>query len=305
MKLTEREKAIYQVTWAGSFVNFLLVVFKFIAGILGHSVAMIADAVHSLSDFATDIVVLIFTRISNKPQDKSHDYGHGKYETLATAIIGIVLFAVGAGICWNGLRAIQTVWQGGHLPAPGMLAFAGAIISIISKELIYRYTIHVGRRINSSVVIANAWHHRSDAFSSIGTAIGIGGAILLGESWSVLDPIAAVVVSFFIMKVSVQLLKPCVDELTEKSLPDETEKEICLITENTPGVSAIHNLRTRRIGNHYAIEMHVRMDGHLTLYEAHAKASVIENKLKEKYGNETHVGIHVEPVKSADGTYEE
>lgn len=303
MKLTEREKAIYQVTWAGSFVNFLLVVFKFIAGILGHSAAMIADAVHSLSDFATDIVVLIFTRISNKPQDKNHDYGHGKYETLATAIIGIVLFAVGAGICWNGLRAIQTVWQGGRLPVPGMLAFAGAIISIVSKELIYRYTIHVGRKINSSAVIANAWHHRSDAFSSIGTAMGIGGAIALGKSWSVLDPMAAVIVSFFIMKVSVQLLKPCVDELTEKSLPDEIEKEICLIAENTPGVSAIHNLRTRRIGNHYAIEMHVRMDGHLTLYEAHAKASVIENKLKEKYGNETHVGIHVEPVKDADGTY--
>lgn len=303
MKLTEREKAIYQVTWAGSFVNFLLVVFKLIAGILGHSAAMIADAVHSLSDFATDIVVLIFTRISNKPQDKNHDYGHGKYETLATAIIGIVLFAVGAGICWNGLRAIQTVWQGGRLPVPGMLAFAGAIISIVSKELIYRYTIHVGRKINSSAVIANAWHHRSDAFSSIGTAMGIGGAIALGESWSVLDPMAAVIVSFFIMKVSVQLLKPCVDELTEKSLPDGIEKEICLIAENTPGVSAIHNLRTRRIGNHYAIEMHVRMDGHLTLYEAHAKASVIENKLKEKYGNETHVGIHVEPVKDADGTY--
>ena len=303
MKLTEREKAIYQVTWAGSFVNFLLVIFKFIAGILGHSAAMIADAVHSLSDFATDIVVLIFTRISNKPQDKNHDYGHGKYETLATAIIGIVLFAVGASICWNGLQAIQTVWQGGRLPAPGMLAFAGAIISIVSKEPIYRYTIHVGRKINSSAVIANAWHHRSDAFSSIGTAIGIGGAIVLGESWSVLDPMAAVVVSFFIMKVAVQLLKPCVDELTEKSLPDEIEKEICLIAENTPGVSAIHNLRTRRIGNHYAIEMHVRMDGHLTLYEAHAKASVIENKLKEKYGNETHVGIHVEPVKDADGTY--
>ena len=163
----------------------------------------------------------------------------------------------------------------------------------------------MGRKINSSAVIANAWHHRSDAFSSIGTAIGIGGAIVLGESWSELDPMAAVVVSFFIMKVAVQLLKPCVDELTEKSLPDEIEKEICLITENTPGVSAIHNLRTRRIGNHYAIEMHIRMDGHLTLYEAHAKASVIENKLKEKYGNETHVGIHVEPVKSADGTYRE
>lgn len=305
MKLTEREKAIYQVTWAGSFVNFLLVIFKFIAGILGHSAAMIADAVHSLSDFATDIVVLIFTRISNKPQDKNHDYGHGKYETLATAIIGIVLFAVGASICWNGLQAIQTVWQGGRLPAPGMLAFAGAIISIVSKELIYRYTIHVGRKINSSAVIANAWHHRSDAFSSIGTAIG--SSTLHDSPKTIAPPIpmAAVVVSFFIMKVAVQLLKPCVDELTEKSLPDEIEKEICLITENTPGVSAIHNLRTRRIGNHYAIEMHIRMDGHLTLYEAHAKASVIENKLKEKYGNETHVGIHVEPVKSADGTYRE
>ena len=300
---SSREKGIYKVTIVGSIVNFLLLVFKFFAGIAGHSAAMLADAVHSLSDFITDIVVIVFVRIAGKPEDKGHDYGHGKYETLATAIIGIVLFAVGASICWNGLQAIQTVWQGGRLPAPGMLAFAGAIISIVSKELIYRYTIHVGRKINSSAVIANAWHHRSDAFSSIGTAIGIGGAIVLGESWSVLDPMAAVVVSFFIMKVAVQLLKPCVDELTEKSLPDEIEKEICLIAENTPGVSAIHNLRTRRIGNHYAIEMHVRMDGHLTLYEAHAKASVIENKLKEKYGNETHVGIHVEPVKDADGTY--
>ena len=297
MKLTEREKAIYQVTWAGSFVNFLLVIFKFIAGILGHSAAMIADAVHSLSDFATDIVVLIFTRISNKPQDKNHDYGHGKYETLATAIIGIVLFAVGASICWNGLQAIQTVWQGGRLPAPGMLAFAGAIISIVSKELIYRYTIHVGRKINSSAVIANAWHHRSDAFSSIGTAIGIGGAIVLGESWSVLDPMAAVVVSFFIMKVAVQLLKPCVDELTEKSLPDEIEKEICLITENTPGVSAIHNLRTRRIGNHYAIEMHIRMDGKLSLEHTHHTTTEIEHALKNRFGAQTFVNIHVEPLK--------
>ncbi len=303
MKPTEREKAIYRVTWAGSAVNFLLVAFKFAAGILGHSTAMIADAVHSLSDFATDIVVLVFTRISNKPQDKSHDYGYGKYETLATAIIGIALFAVGAGICWNGLRAIQTVWNGGRLPSPGMLAFAGAVVSIAAKELAYRYTIRVGRGIGSGAVVANAWHHRSDALSSIGTAIGIGGAMALGEAWSVLDPMAAVVVSFFIMRVSAMLLRPSIGELTEKSLPDEVEREISLIARNTPGVSALHNLRTRRIGNHYAIEMHVRMDGRLTLYEAHAKASDIENRLKEKYGHETHVGIHVEPVKGADGTY--
>ena len=300
MKLTEREKAIYQVTWAGSFVNFLLVIFKFIAGILGHSAAMIADAVHSLSDFATDIVVLIFTRISNKPQDKNHDYGHGKYETLATAIIGIVLFAVGASICWNGLQAIQTVWQGGRLPAPGMLAFAGAIISIVSKELIYRYTIHVGRKINSSAVIANAWHHRSDAFSSIGTAAGIGGAILLGDHWRVLDPVAAVIVSFFIMKVAVQLLIPCVDELLEKSLPVEVEDEILKTILSFPGISSPHHLRTRRIGSYCAIEVHVRMDGSISLEEAHETATAVENKLKRQFGKGTLVSIHVEPVKKSN-----
>ena len=300
MKLTEREKAIYQVTWAGSFVNFLLVISKFIAGILGHSAAMIADAVHSLSDFATDIVVLIFTRISNKPQDKNHDYGHGKHETLATAIIGIVLFAVGASICWNGLQAIQTVWQGGRLPAPGMLAFAGAIISIVSKELIYRYTIHVGRKINSSAVIANAWHHRSDAFSSIGTAAGIGGAILLGDHWRVLDPVAAVIVSFFIMKVAVQLLIPCVDELLEKSLPAEVEDEILKTILSFPGISSPHHLRTRRIGSYCAIEVHVRMDGSISLEEAHETATAVENKLKRQFGKGTLVSIHVEPVKKSN-----
>ncbi len=305
MELTGREKAIYRVTWAGSLVNFLLVLFKFTAGAAGHSAAMIADAVHSLSDFATDIVVLVFTRISNKPEDTDHEYGHGKYETLATATIGVALFAVGAGICWNGLRAIQTVWLGGRLPAPGLSALAAAVVSLAVKEALYRYTVRVGRRIRSGAVVANAWHHRSDALSSVGTAAGIGGAIALGEQWRVLDPMAAVAVSLFIMKVAARLLKPCVDELTEKSLPAEVEKEIRLTAEETPGISALHNLRTRRIGNHYAIEMHVRMDGHLTLYEAHAKASVIEGKLKEKYGNETHVGIHVEPVKNADGTYSE
>ena len=191
------------------------------------------------------------------------------------------------------------------LPVPGVLALSGAVVSVILKEITYRYTIHVGRRIDSAVVIANAWHHRSDAFSSIGTFIGIGGAITLGEKWSVLDPMAAIIVSFFIMKVSVQLLKPCVDELTEKSLPDDIETEIMRIAEHTPGVSALHNLRTRRIGNHYAIEMHIRMNGRLTLYEAHSKASAIERKLKEKFGIDTHVGIHVEPVKNADGTYSE
>ena len=294
---SSREKGIYKVTIVGSAVNFLLLVFKFFAGITGHSAAMLADAVHSLSDFITVIVVIVFVRIAGKPEDKGHDYGHGKYETLATAIIGLLLLCVGFGIFWNGASSIYTFLQGGQLESPGVVALVAALVSIVSKEILYQYTVIQGKKLNSQAVVANAWHHRSDALSSIGTAIGIGGAILLGDHWRVLDPIAAVVVSFFIMKVSVQLLIPCVDELLEKSLPDDVEKEIEQTVLSFPGVSQPHHLRTRRIGSYYAIEIHVRMDGKITLEEAHGTATAIENKLKEMFGKGTHVGIHVEPTK--------
>ena len=294
---SSREKGIYKVTIVGSIVNFLLLVFKFFAGIAGHSAAMLADAVHSLSDFITDIVVIVFVRIAGKPEDKGHDYGHGKYETLATAIIGLLLLCVGFGIFWNGASSIYTFLQGGQLESPGVVALVAALVSIVSKEILYQYTVIQGKKLNSQAVVANAWHHRSDALSSIGTAIGIGGAILLGDHWRVLDPIAAVVVSFFIMKVSVQLLIPCVDELLGKSLPYDVEKEIEQTVLSFPGVSQPHHLRTRRIGSYYAIEIHVRMDGKITLEEAHGTATAIENKLKEMFGKGTHVGIHVEPTK--------
>ncbi|WP_280205439.1 cation diffusion facilitator family transporter [Bacteroides fragilis] len=294
---SSREKGIYKVTIVGSIVNFLLLVFKFFAGIAGHSAAMLADAVHSLSDFITDIVVIVFVRIAGKPEDKGHDYGHGKYETLATAIIGLLLLCVGFGIFWNGASSIYTFLRGGQLESPGVVALVAALVSIVSKEILYQYTVIQGKKLNSQAVIANAWHHRSDALSSIGTAIGIGGAILLGDHWRVLDPVAAVVVSFFIMKVSVRLLIPCVDELLEKSLPEDMEKEIEQTVLSFPGVSQPHHLRTRRIGNYYAIELHVRMDGKITLEEAHSTATAIENKLKEMFGKGTHVGIHVEPTK--------
>lgn len=258
---------------------------------------MLADAVHSLSDFVTDIIVIIFVRISNKPEDKDHDYGHGKYETLATAIIGILLLCVGFGILWNGASSIYDFFHGEQLGEPGMLALIAALVSIVLKEILYQYTVIKGRKLNSQAVIANAWHHRSDALSSIGTAVGIGGAILLGDKWRVLDPIAAVVVSIFIMKVAIQLLIPCVDELLEKSLPDEVEHEIEQAVLSFPGVSQPHHLRTRRIGNQYAIELHVRMDGEISLEEAHRTATGIERKLKEMFGEGTHVGIHVEPIK--------
>lgn len=292
-----REAGIYRVTLVGSVVNLLLLVFKFVAGILGHSAAMLADAVHSLSDFVTDIIVIVFVRISSKPEDEGHDYGHGKYETLATAIIGLILLFVGFGILWNGATSIWDFWQGGELKEPGMLALWAALASILFKELLYQYTVLKGRRLNSQAVVANAWHHRSDALSSIGTAVGIGGAILLGEQWLVLDPLAAVVVSLFIMKVAIQLLVPCVEELLEKSLPAEVEEKIKQEILAFPGVTSPHHLRTRRIGSSYAIEVHIRMDGQIMLEEAHHTATAIENRLKSEFGSRTYINIHVEPVK--------
>ena len=297
MKTTSREKSIYRVTWIGSLVNFLLMAFKFVAGIVGHSSALVADAVHSLSDFATDIVVIVFVRISGKPEDEDHRYGHGKYETLATAIIGLALFAVGIGLLVGGATKVADVINGAILPAPSMVALIAAAVSIVSKEILYRYTVRVGKNLNSQAVVANAWHHRSDAFSSIGTLVGVGGAIFLGGKWRILDPIAAIVVSTFIIKVAIYLIKPCIDELLERSLPAETEKQILDIITSFPEVSSPHHLRTRRIGNHIAIEVHIRMDGQISLSDAHTVATEVERCLKEEFGPDTHIGIHMEPVK--------
>ena len=292
-----REKEIFRITWIGSIVNFLLLIVKFLAGIIGHSAAMVADAVHSLSDFVTDIIVILFVRISGKPEDEGHDYGHGKYETLATAIIGIILFFVGVGILVNGTTSVIDTLNGKPLAPPSILALIVAGLSIITKEALYQYTMIKGEYLNSQALTANAWHHRSDAFSSIGTLAGIGGAICLGEKWRVLDPIAAIVVSLFIMKVSIKLLKPCVDELLERSLPAETENKILDIILSFSEVSSPHHLRTRRIGNNIAIEVHIRMDGNISLLDAHTLASKIEQRLKAEFGEKTHIGVHMEPLK--------
>ncbi|MDO5396185.1 MAG: cation diffusion facilitator family transporter [Bacteroidales bacterium] len=292
-----REKEIYRVTLTGSLVNLLLLAFKFFAGIVGKSSAMLADAVHSLSDFITDIIVILFVKVSAKSQDEGHDYGHGKYETLATAIVGVLLLLVGVGVFWNGASLVFRFLHGEALPEPGMLALVAALVSIALKELLYRYTVRMGRKLDSPVVVANAWHHRSDALSSVGTTTGIGGAVLLGHSWRVLDPIAAIIVSFLIMKVSIQMLVPCVEELLEKSLPKETEDEILDIIRSLPEVSSPHNLRTRRIGSYCSIEVHVRMDGNISLEEAHQTATRLENKLKKRFGQKSFVNIHLEPLK--------
>ena len=293
----EREKEIFRVTIWGGIINVVLLVVKFAAGIFGHSAAMIADAVHSLTDFATDVVVLIFVHLGNKPADRDHDYGHGKYETLATAIIGTSLLAVGVLIFCSGAGKTWRVIQGEMLPSPGKVALVAAVASIVLKEWAYRFTVKVGKRCQSEAVVANAWHHRSDALSSVGTMIGVGGAILLCNRWTVLDPLASIVVSLFIVRAAWQLMMESMKELTEASLSDEDEAVITHIAASEPGVSEVHNLRTRRVGNRIAIEMHARMLGSTPLVEAHLHATAIEHRLKEHFGPDTLVSIHLEPVK--------
>ena len=294
----QREREIYKVTLAGSAVNVILTAFKFVAGILGHSSAMVADAIHSLSDLLTDAVVMVFVHISSKPADSKYDYGHGKFETLAQAIIGVALLVVAGGIFYDAAVHLMKWFGGENLPKPGMLALWAALASIILKELTFQYTRRAEKALHSPALEANAWHHRSDALSSLATLVGIGGAILLGDRWTVLDPVASILVTLFIVRVAWKLLKECFGDLLEASLPEEVEKEILDVISSFPDVSDPHNLRTRRIGSRYAIEFHIRMDGDIPLVKAHSRAHDIEKLLKEKFGDNTHIVVHVEPVKS-------
>ena len=293
----KREDEITRVTLVGSIVNLLLVCLKAVAGLAGHSAAMISDAVHSLSDFVTDIVVLVFVRVSGRPKDEDHDFGHGKYETIATFFIGIALAAAAVGIVVSGAQKLAAWLQGAELQTPGMLALWAALISIIVKELLYQYTRIKGRHLDSPALVANAWHHRSDALSSIGAAIGIGGAILLGKRWAVLDPLASIVVGAMLVKVAWELLGPSFRELTDSSLPANTEAEMLEIIRGVEGVKDPHNLRTRRIGKLIAAEVHIRLDGTQSLSDAHEKASEVERRFKQHFGPQSHIIVHMEPWK--------
>ena len=292
-----RDHRIYRITLAGSIVNVVLLVFKFAAGILGHSAAMIADAIHSLSDFLTDIIVIVFVRLSSKPADHDHDYGHGKYETLATSVIGLALAVVAVLIGWDGIEKIADALQGNRLESPGIIALWAALLSITLKEWIFRATRKVANEVKSKALEANAWHHRSDALSSVGTAIGIGGAVMLGDGWAILDPIAAIVVCVLIIVTAFRIIRQASGELLEESLPEETEDRIEQIVYQDTLVSDIHKLHTRRIGNIIAIEMHLRMPADITLAESHVHATAIEQSLKTEFGKGTHIMLHIEPTK--------
>lgn len=279
------------------FVNMVLFLFKLVAGFVGRSGAMIADAVHSASDFVTDVVVLAFVRISAKPRDDDHKWGHGKYETLASLLIGVALFAVGVDILMDSADKIKAVANGEVLPRPGAIALIAAAVSVVVKEALYQWTLRKGKKLDSPSVVANAWHHRSDALSSVGALVGIGLAYFLGEEWRIADPIAAIVVAALIIKVAIDLCRTALAELLEKSLSREVEEEILSIISATPNVHKPHNLRTRRIGSNIAIEVHVRVDGAMTVYDSHEISKDIERALRTRFGEQTAVAIHIEPLK--------
>lgn len=297
MTSEERNQRVYRITLLGSVVNLLLVVGKFMAGILGNSAAMIADAAHSLSDFVSDLVVLACQRVSGRPADEDHDYGHGKYETLATAFIGGLLILVGFGLMYSGGMSIYATLQGIPLPPPEPIALIAAVFSIVSKEWLYRITRRTGEEVKSQTVIANAWHHRSDAFSSIGTMIGIGGALFLGNTWAILDPLAAVLVSLLILRVAFDMLRSSIEELLEKSLTEEEEDFIIATILAEPETTDPHSLRTRRIGHYCAIDVHFRVCGTMTVAEAHEITLRIERTLRERFGKPTVITTHVEPIR--------
>ncbi len=292
----DRESQAVKVTWIGLVVNTLLTLFKYLAGFLGGSAAMIADATHSLTDLVTDIVVILGFRIVRKPADDTHDYGHGKVEALLAGLCGITLIAAGVGIFWSGTHSIWHFFTGQTIERPGLIAFVAAVVSVVSKEWLYRYTIRWGRELNSNAVIAKAWDHRSDAFSSVGTTLGIGGALFLGEKARILDPLAAVIVSFFIIRAAIPIMRECMDELLEASLCEERERELENLILSVEGVRGTHKLRTRKIGPVIAVDVHILMDETLSLVEAHEISARVERLLRESFGTGTYISLHMEPL---------
>jgi cation diffusion facilitator family transporter len=301
MESEERFEKAVRVTGVGLFVNLMLTVFKLFAGILGNSAAMVADGVHSLSDFLTDIVVIFGFKIARKPMDESHNYGHGKIETLSASLVGLMLLVVAWQILFYGLRKTLLFLEGGTLEQPALIALYAALLSVISKELMYHYTILEARKINSMALTANAWHHRSDAFSSLCTLAGIGAAIFLGGKWVVLDPLMAVFLSFIILKVALKIFRSSINELIEASLDGETEGEIRQIIRKTEGVKTLSNLKTRRIGNNIAVDVRIKVDNALDVGEANRISIHVEHNLKKAFGPYTYVLVKAEPYEREPG----
>lgn len=293
--MRDRETKITRVTLLGAVGNIGLTVFKAVAGFWGHSSAMLADAVHSLSDLVSDIVVLVMVRVSSQGEDKNHAYGHGKFETLATAIVALLLLVVGGELMADAVTKIHEVLDGNELPMPNSLALWAAVVSIAVKEGLYWWTYIVGKRVNSPAMITNAWHHRTDALSSVGALVGIGGAMWLGGRWVILDPIVGCVISIFIIVVAVKMAMPALYELTEGALPEAEARQISEIIAAVPGVKDVHQLKTRKNGPTVILSAHVVVDPQMTVEQAHRITEQAEEAVRAEFGRETQISIHVEP----------
>ena len=287
-----------RVTWVGFWVNAVLGLAKVVGGVFGRSSALIADGIHSFSDFLSDIVVIIMVGVAHKRPDVDHQFGHGKYETLATVILALVLAGVAIGILIDSIDRIILVCHGGVIPRPAGIALAIIAVSIIAKEWLFHYTYRVGEEIRSDAVKANAWHHRSDAFSSIATLIGVAGAMFLGEQWRILDPISALIVSVIIGVVSVRMLRPAISELLGGSLSPGDNALIEKAISGTGGVRSWHHLRTFKSGNDAYVEVHIKVDPEMNVRDAHAIATATEDNIKAALPKlSVYVTTHIEPAK--------
>jgi cation diffusion facilitator family transporter len=286
-----RGRSGQRVTWVGAFTNALLIILKFVAGILGHSQALIADAVHSVSDLFTDTIVLIGLKIGGKAPDEEHQFGHARIETLASAIVGLTLIATAL---YLGINAALNIYRHTEYH-PTKLALIGAGVSIALKEALYHYTVHVGRRIKSQLIIANAWHHRSDALSSVAVLLGVAGT-LVNRSWHILDSFAALLVSFFIVKVGLEILGKSLREFTDTAPPPEILDKIRHCIRDVEGVLDMHDLRVRTAGGLYQMETHIVVDSQLTVAEGHGIAKTVESCLTEEIEDLDRVIVHVDPV---------
>lgn len=295
MDTIAREKKIRNVTLWGALVNLVLTGLKLLAGVLGHSAAMLADGLHSLSDLLSDAVVLIFTHISSKGEDRDHSFGHGKFETFATLIVSVMLIVVGAGLMKSGVCSIINVLHGEVLPSPGYIALAAAAISIISKEILFRVTSKVGRNVESPIVIANAWHHRSDAMSSVATLIGVACAHFFGPAFRIFDPIASTLIVIFILVPAVRMIRPAFFELMEKSIPVKRLAEVRRAVENVDGVREVKYLRVRRNGHYVIPDVGIAVDRSLTVEQAAPIAAKVEERLAETLGEPILPSIAVLP----------
>lgn len=284
-----------RVTVIGMIANILLTLIKIAAGLVGGSAALIADGVHSLSDLLSDLVVIFSIRISAKPEDESHNFGHKKIETLASVVVGLMLLFAGFLILYEGGLTIYDYFGGTPVEKPSVITFYVALLSIIVKELLYQYTHRVAKKLDSDMIEVNAWHHRTDAFSSIGVAVGIGIAVLFGDRWAVIDPIMAVLLALYILYIAVKIIYNSINDLMEASLSPEVNEEIQAIVLNCDGVLNAHSLKTRKLGSSKAIDLHIMVDENLTVKEAADIQKDIENSLKNRFGPETYVIVKLEP----------